>query len=186
MMMKKSVIVSAVLVLSLLLAQPLFATEPKETKRVLVLYGEDKAHPAHELTDQGLRAAFRSSRLFDVQLYPEYLDNSRFGGAGHARTVADYLRRKYAGIKIDAIITVYPSAIDFLMSEEGNIFPGVPVVASQVPRITAENLERSPLRRFITGVVIGDNSAGSAGYRPAIEARHTACRPGGRGCPQRH
>ena len=57
MMMKKPHIVSALLVLSLLLAQPLVATEPKETKRVLVLYGEGKALPAHELTDQGLRAA---------------------------------------------------------------------------------------------------------------------------------
>ncbi|MGO9372082.1 MAG: PAS domain S-box protein [Syntrophobacteraceae bacterium] len=159
MMMKKSHIVSAALVLSLLLAQPLYAAEPKETKRVLVLYGEDKAHPAHELTDQGIRAAFRSSQLFDVQLYSEYLDDSRFGGAGHARTVADYLRRKYTGIKIDTIITVYPSAIDFLMSAEGNIFPGLPTVASQVTRTTAENLEHSPLRRFITAVVTADNSA---------------------------
>jgi PAS domain S-box-containing protein len=158
-MMKKSGIASAVLVLALLLPQTLVASEPKETKRVLVLYGEGKAHPAHELTDGGIRAVFRSSPCFDVQLYPEYLDNSRFGEAGHARIVADYLRRKYAGIKIDAIITVYPQAIDFLMSEEGKIFPEVPVVASILPRVTAESLERSPLRRFITAVVTGDNSA---------------------------
>jgi hypothetical protein len=25
---------------------------PNETKRVLVLYGQDRLHPAHELTDQ--------------------------------------------------------------------------------------------------------------------------------------
>jgi PAS domain S-box-containing protein len=160
MVMKESSIVAAALVLSLLLAQPLAAMEPKEAKRILVLYGEGKEHPAHELTDQGLRAAFRSNHLFDVQLYPEYLDDSRFGGAGHARTVADYLRRKYAGIKIEVIITVYPSALELLLSEEGDIFPGVPVVASQLPRIMAENLEHSPLHRFITGVVIGDNSTG--------------------------
>jgi PAS domain S-box-containing protein len=159
MLMKKPHIVSAVLLLSLMLAQPLVAAEPKETKRVLVLYGEGKAHPAHESTDQGLRAAFRSSELFDVQLYPEYLDNSRFGGASHARTVADYLGRKYAGIKIDAIITVYPSALDFLMSDGGNTFPEVPIVASQIPRITAESLEHSPFRHLLTGVVLGDNSA---------------------------
>ncbi|MHC1727437.1 MAG: ATP-binding protein [Syntrophobacteraceae bacterium] len=125
----------------------------------MVLYCEDKAHPAHELTDQGLRRAFRSSQLFDVQLYSEYLDNSRFGGDGHAHILADYLHRKYAAIKIDAIITVYPSAIEFLMSGEGNIFPGVPIVASQVTRTTAEDLEHSPLRRFITALVVADNSA---------------------------
>jgi hypothetical protein len=128
--------VSAVLVLTLPLAQPLVATEPKETKRVLVLYGEGKSNSAHDWTDQGVRAAFRASQWFDVQLYPEYLDDSRFGGAGHVHTMAEYLRRKFVGTKIGAIITVYPPAIDFLMSEEGNVFPGMPVVASQIPRIT--------------------------------------------------
>jgi hypothetical protein len=117
MMMKKSDIAPAALVLSILLAQASHATEPTETKRILVLYGEDKAHPAHELTDPGLRAEFRSSRLVDVQLYPEYLGTSRLGGSGYALTLADHLRRKYAGIKIDVIITVYPSAFDFLMNE---------------------------------------------------------------------
>ena len=39
-----------------------------------MLYSEDKAHPAHELTDRGIRAVFRSNKLFDVQLYTEYLD----------------------------------------------------------------------------------------------------------------
>lgn len=51
MMMKKYDIVSVALVLPLLLVQASYATEPKETKRLLVLYGEDKAHPAHESTD---------------------------------------------------------------------------------------------------------------------------------------
>ena len=44
------------------------------------------------------------------------------------------LRRKYAGTKIDAIITVYPAALDFLMGEEGKVFPGVPIVASEIIR----------------------------------------------------
>lgn len=63
-------------VLVLLLLQPLSAAEPRETKQVLVLYREDKAHPAHELTDQGIRTTFRSNKRFNVQLYSEYLDRS--------------------------------------------------------------------------------------------------------------
>jgi hypothetical protein len=97
-MMKKSCIAVSALVLSLLPGRSLVATELKEMKRGMVLYGEGKAHPAHELTDQGSGAAFRSSGSCDVRLYPEYLDDSRFGVAGHTRTVADYLRRKYAAV----------------------------------------------------------------------------------------
>ena len=107
-------ILLVVLLLSLPLLQPLWAGQPKETKRVLVLYSEDKAHPAHELTDQGIRSTFRSNTLFDVQLYNEYLDvYSIQAVAANAQAFADYLRRKYAGIKIDTIITVYPAAVDF-------------------------------------------------------------------------
>ena len=46
-------VISAALLLLLLLVQSLYAAESKETKAVLVLYSEDKAHPAHELTDKG-------------------------------------------------------------------------------------------------------------------------------------
>jgi PAS domain S-box-containing protein len=137
-----------------------YGTELKQEKRVLVLYSEDKAHPAHELTDQGIRTAFRSNKRFNVQLYTEYLDLSRFSGSAYVHTMADYLNHKYAGTEIDAIIAVYPAAIDFLMHEEGKVFPGVPIVACEIIRETAENLDRSPWRRITTGVIIGDNAAG--------------------------
>jgi signal transduction histidine kinase len=75
--------------------------------------------------------------------------------------MADYFNRKYAGTEIDAVITVYPAAIDFLMNEGGGkVFSGVPIVACEIIRETAENLDRSPWRRLTTGVIIGDNAAG--------------------------
>ena len=145
--------------LVLLLFQPVCAAEPREIKRILVLYSEDKDHPAHELTDQGIRRVFRSDKRFNVQLYSEYLDLSRFSGPAHVHTMAEYLDHKYAGTKIDAVIPVYPTAMDLLMHEEGKVFPGVPIVACEILRDTAENLDRSPWRRMTTGVVIGDNAA---------------------------
>ena len=152
--------ISVVLLLSLASLQPLWAEQPKETKRVLVLYSEDKAHPAHELTDQGIRSAFRSNTLFDVQLYEEYIDVTRFRGPANAQAFADYLRRKYTGIKIDTIITVYPTAVDFLLREAFDVLPGTPIVASQVSRAYAAMLKESFPHRAITGTVMGDNAAG--------------------------
>jgi hypothetical protein len=68
------------LVFALVLFLPVggLASSPKEPKRVLLLYSQEKADPAHELTDQGIREAFRSNKLFDVRLYTEYLDLGRF------------------------------------------------------------------------------------------------------------
>ena len=74
--------------------------------------------------------------------------------------LADYLRRKYTGSKIDAIIAVYPAAVDLLLGEASMAFPGVPIVACDMTRPYAESLENSPSRSFVTGVVMGDNIAG--------------------------
>ena len=67
------------------LGQPLHAEEPKETKRVLILYSEDKDHPAHQLTDRGIRETFQSNKRFDLRLYTEYLDLSRFAAPSQRR-----------------------------------------------------------------------------------------------------
>jgi PAS domain S-box-containing protein len=146
--------------LTLFLAPAYDASASLPQKRVLLLYSEDKAHPAHELTDQGIRAIFQSNKLFKVRLFTEYLDVSRFSGLSHVRTMADYLRRKYAGMKVDAIITVYPAAMDFLLGEGIDLFPGTPIVANEVTREYAEKLKHSPPYRSLTGTIVGENAAG--------------------------
>jgi len=139
-------------------AQP--SPAAKETRRVLVLFSEEKGHPAHDLTEHGIIKAFQSDPLFDDTLYIEYLDVSRFPDPSHATMMARYLRRKYAGKKPDVIITVYPSAVEFLLGDGNAAFPGVPIVACEVTSAYAERLSHSPSRRRITGVIIGENSEG--------------------------
>jgi PAS domain S-box-containing protein len=152
--------ISAGLLLSLPLLPSLWAGQEKEIKRVLILYSEDNAHPAHELTDQGILSTFRSNTPFGVQVYKEYLDVTRFSGSANAQAFADYLRRKYAGIKIDTIITVYPAAADFILREATDVFPDIPVVANQLSRAYAAKPKDSSPRRAMTGTITGDNAAG--------------------------
>jgi hypothetical protein len=90
--------------------------------------------------------------------------------------MADYLRRKYAGLKFDIIIPVYPTATDFLLAEGRTLFPRVPVVACETTRNAAEKLEQSPERRFITGVILGDNATEmiTSALRLKPDTRHVA------------
>src|SRR5262249_44196570 len=44
------------------------------------------------------------------------------------RVQREYLRRKYAGRKVDLVITVLSSALDFALEHRAEIFPGVPVL----------------------------------------------------------
>ena len=132
----------------------------KVTKRVLILYSMDKEHPAHGLTEKGISEFFRANQEFDFKLYTEYLDMGRFLGPAHVKILADYLRSKYAELKIDVIITIYPAAVDFLQGERSNLFPEVPIVAGEISPSYAETLGRSPARSHITGTVMGENIIG--------------------------
>jgi hypothetical protein len=112
------------LFLVLLLIKPLHASAPPETKRVLILYSQAKWHPAHELTARGLRAVFDSNSTYKVKLSAEYLEQARYPGPSQSQAMADFLRRKYANTRFDAIISAYPAALDFLLGEREGSFPG--------------------------------------------------------------
>ncbi len=143
--------------LPLLILNPSFASEQKELKQVLVLYSDDRDNPGQLLAERGIREGFGSDKRFDVQLYFEYLDVSRFSKPPHANAMADLLRRKYSGVDIDAIITVYPYALGFLLAQRRSLFPETPIIAAAITRNHAETLGRSPARSFVTGVFAGDN-----------------------------
>ena len=144
--------------LLLLIFQPLYGAQPGEMKRVLILYSEDKTHPANLMIDQGIEEAFRSKPGFEVQLYSEYLDVSRFRDLPHAQVMADFLKRKYSGIEFQAIITIYPYALDFLLAHRLALFPGVPVIAAMIGSNHAEDLERYGARSFVTGTILRNSA----------------------------
>ena len=150
----------ALTLLALPLFQPLSAAKPTEAKRVLILYSEDRDHPAHEMTEQGIREGFSANKLFDIEFYSEYLDVSRFGGPSRARAMADFLRSRYSGTRIDAIIAVYPYALDFLLAERSTLFSEVPFIGVEITEDCAWNVERSSARRFVTGTIMGEGVTG--------------------------
>lgn len=130
----------------------------KETRRVLVLFTQEKGHPAHDMTEQGILEVFRADPTFDETLYIEYLDLGRFSDPSQAAELAGFLRKKYQGTRIDVIIAVYPSAVDFVLGDGDNVFPGVPIVACEVTGAYVEKLERSASRRYVTGISVGENA----------------------------
>jgi CheY-like chemotaxis protein len=83
----------------------------KPQKRILLLYGQNREHPAHQLTDKGIRSVLTSDQTFDIELYTEYLDLSRFEGPGYKETLARFLNDKYSAAKPDLFMTVYPNAL---------------------------------------------------------------------------
>ena len=161
------------LVLLLSSGQDASASLPqKPQKRILLLYGVDRMHPAHEMTEQGIRSVTASDPTYDIELYSEYMDSSRFQGLEYKENLARFLDDKYSAEKPDLVITVYPSALSFVLNYCEHTFPGIPIVACTIFESTARELEQTAERARTTGVIfkgdIGDIVPMARALRPGM------------------
>jgi signal transduction histidine kinase/CheY-like chemotaxis protein len=107
-------------------AQPQVAPDGKN---VLILHAFESNMPLHVRTDRGLTASLESGGIRVRNQFFEYLDLARNSGAEQREYLIELLRRRYGQRKIDMIITMYPEALTFVLSEGRDIFPEVPILA---------------------------------------------------------
>jgi signal transduction histidine kinase len=119
-------------------------------KKVLVLYWDSKDFPGNISFDQGFQAGMRAELSTEWEVYGEYLDSPRFPGEHQADLLHDYLRQKYAGQKIDAVVATPDPALQFLLKHRSDLFPDSPIVFIAVKRPTKEVLEAGP---GLTGII---------------------------------
>ena len=94
----------ACVIAGLLAASALPALAAPAARNVLALYGPTRLLPAVIEGDRGIREALESSAERRIDFYAEHLDVPRFGGETSVRTVATFLREKYATHPPDVII----------------------------------------------------------------------------------
>ncbi len=109
------------------LCRAALADESKQ-RRVLVLYPDaDDGRPGAVLVDRGIRSMFASCPEA-IEVCNEHLDISRTTDADYQTQLADFLRRKYEGRKIDVVIAGLTTGLDFAIRHRERAFPGVPVL----------------------------------------------------------
>ncbi len=105
------------------------AAAPGAARLVVMLYPTDNdGSPGNREADQGIRSTFASGSSESVEVENEYLDVTRFPDPGYQGHLAEFLRQKYAGRKIDLVIAGLSSALDFAVNYRETAFPGVPIV----------------------------------------------------------
>src|SRR5439155_3221113 len=101
---------------------------------VLVMHWYDRGDLLNDEFDSTLHAALQSSAPEGVEYYSEYLETNKFPGEDQARLLSEYLRQKYAGRRLDVIISGVSKTLDFLLKYRRELFPNVPLVfASERP-----------------------------------------------------
>ena len=120
-------------------------------KRVLVLYWYNKDYPGNVLFDQSFRAVLQSASAEAIEYYPEYLESNRFPGENQSLLFRDYLRQKYADLKIDVVVASGYAAQDFLLKYRNDLFSHTPLVFVGVKQPTIEELASG-----VTGIICYD------------------------------
>jgi PAS domain S-box-containing protein len=114
----------------LFLGRPAAAAGPENRRLVVVLYPDDYdlGGPGTLETDRSIRSTFATGSSEGVEIHSEFLDVSRSRQDGYQQALADFLRRKYEGRKIDLVIAGLAPSLDFALRYREQVFPGVPIV----------------------------------------------------------
>src|SRR5262245_41157605 len=127
-----------------------FADDGSERqKSVLVIYADEKVLPGNSVFDQSLRSTFKSLSPNPIAFYTEYLELNRFPDEASRQKMYSFYRLKYAHREFDLIITAGTGALHRTTEFAREVFPGTPLIFSQVE---PSALERKDLGPGITGV----------------------------------
>ncbi len=102
---------------------------PLGGKCVLVLHSFNYNLPSYVAIDASIAKAFTSSGMQFDNIYFEFMDLARNPGADYRADLAKVYREKFRHRPIDLVITVHPDALQFLLEEAPDLFPGLPVIS---------------------------------------------------------
>src|SRR5262245_30114001 len=83
-----------------------------QTHEVLLLQPSDQLAPEYAGIEAGLRGEFANTPVEATRVYREFVDLD-FGQPIDREIFADYLRAKYAGVGIDAVVALSDEAVRF-------------------------------------------------------------------------
>jgi signal transduction histidine kinase len=147
---------------ALLLAITAFCTpvgaRDAQTKRVLFLHSFGRDSAPYDATVAAIRAELNRDSSDPIAIYDASLDAGRASEFEVQQSFLELLRRRYADLQPDVVITIGPPAADFFLQNREAIFPGVPVV---VAALDVRFVSKSALRSG--DIVVASHHDPSAG-----------------------
>ena len=109
-----------------------------EQKRVLML-SEFRPDTPYNIQRQNIiRDTLTKGVGGTLDYYSEFIDPPAFSDEDHQPALRDFLRRKYGRTRLDVIVVVGRTALEFVRAYGADLFPGVPVVALATDRELVE------------------------------------------------
>ena len=100
----------------------------QDQKHVLVLYAQRRDAQFTVTAESRLPSLLENNLPEGLDYYSEFIDQTRFQRPDYEDAFRDFLRMKYQGQHIDAVIPLGQGAIQFLADSREALFPNTPVV----------------------------------------------------------
>ncbi len=123
-------------------AAPTAAAGRPAPKRIVILYSFPPGSLGEHGLGDGIESTFEDDARAAYEIYSEYTGLDRFSGASYESNLLALLDEKYARRKVDLLLVVGPSALQFVLAHD--FLPGVPIVTSYVVR---RDVEAARLKR---------------------------------------
>ena len=104
------------------------AQERPPSRTVLTIHWGSEDFPGVQELDTAIREVLRSVAGAPINCYAEYLETEAFQSETAATALRDYIRQKYQGYRIDAIIANTSPALEFALDLREELLPDVPIV----------------------------------------------------------
>jgi signal transduction histidine kinase len=131
---------------------PTVWAQERAHRTVLAIHWGSADFPPTPLVNASIQSALRSDPDIQVDYFTEYLESDAFAAEAASQALADYIRQKYRGRRIDVVIAIADPALRFVLDHRDELFPGVPIVYSGVA-VLADNRGGAP--RGLTAVLRG-------------------------------
>jgi signal transduction histidine kinase/ABC-type uncharacterized transport system substrate-binding protein len=104
------------------------AQERPPSRTVLTIHWGSEDFPGVQELDTAIREVLRSVAGSPINCYAEYLETEAFQSETAATALRDYIRQKYQGHRIDAIIATTSPALEFALDLREELLPDVPII----------------------------------------------------------
>jgi PAS domain S-box-containing protein len=119
---------------------PRGVTGAEQPRSVLLLDSRRSTSPAGVIAEQALRESLEQNLGGPIDLYVEYLDLRSGPAPSGGLHLTAHLAEKYAPRHVEVVVTQGAQALEFLLRRRERLFPGVPVVYTDVSREAVEAL----------------------------------------------
>ncbi|XPS83819.1 two component system sensor histidine kinase, hybrid [Desulfosarcina variabilis str. Montpellier] len=130
-------------------AEEMPAPRKKNSKQVLIINSYIPDMPWQQRVNQSITATLKNDPHLSIDIHTEYTGLSENVGADYVQKLIDLYRYKYAGRKIDLVISVDIAATNLMIVHGKTLFPGAALAFLS----GNENIRSIPLMSNMTGII---------------------------------